>query len=167
MKRIALVIFVMSLAVIAGCSQIQSKIISDVGPIVAADLDSAIAIASTRPATEQQPLACYTGLKAWVNSLPTTAPPLVDVSEAKGLIAGAELARIGILDASTPAAALPPLDQATYNACLVAFADTKIAAIKLAAVVASLSHGAGLAKEAAGLKGQAAALRAASAGVKP
>lgn len=159
MKRIALIIFVACMAAIAGCAQIQARITADVGPIVAADLDSAITVASTRPATEQQPLACYTGLKAWVSSLPTTAPPLADPSSVRGLISAAEVARIGILDASSPAPQLPALDTATYNACLVAFADTKIAAIKLAAVMASLSEGAGIAKAGAALKSQGNALR--------
>jgi hypothetical protein len=146
-----------------GCAQIESKIASDVQPIVHADLQAAIAVAQTRPATEQQTLACYQGLDAWAAALPTTAPPLADPGQVKGLISAAEVARLAVLDASTPAPALPPLDIVTYNACLVAFADTKLAAIKLSAVLAGLAKGGGLAHAAVGLKGQAAALKAAEA----
>lgn len=158
MKTIALVILCMGLAVMAGCAQIEAKVSADVQPILKKDLDAAIVIAQSRPTTEQQSLACYQGLEKWSASFPTTAPSFVDPSQAQGLISGLEVARIGVLDASAPAPALPPLDTATYNACLVAFADTKIAAIKLAAVVAGLAKGAGLANQAAGLKAEAAAL---------
>lgn len=151
-------ILVIVFAFVSGCSQIEAKIDTQVQPIVQADLTAAITIAKERPATEQQPLQCYTGLQTWAASFPTTAPGFVDPSQAQGLISGLEVARIGVLDASAPAPALPPLDTATYNACLVAFADTKIAAIKLAAVVAGLAKGAGLANQAAGLKAEAAAL---------
>jgi hypothetical protein len=160
LKSLALLAAVGMAAVMSGCAQIEAKVSSDVQPILQNDLSAAIAVAKERPTTEQQPLACYTGLQTWVSSFPTTAPGFIDPGQAQGLISGLEVARIGVLDASTPAPALPPLDTATYNACLVAFADTKIAAIKLAGVVAGLAKGAGIAQQAASLKAEAAALRA-------
>lgn len=160
MKTIAVVILCMGLAVMAGCAQIQAKIVADAQPILTADLDKALAVANERPQTEQLPIQCYSGLKTWVASLPSTASTFVDPSQCTGLslICGGEVARIGIEDASAPAPPLPPLDSPTWNACVVAFADTKIAAAKLAAVMAGLAKGAGLANQAAGLKAEAAAL---------
>ena len=151
MKRFALIAMILSLVALAGCAQIQAKIATDVQPVLTADLDQALAAASKRPDTEQLEIQCYSGLKTWTANLPTTAPPLLnpaDTCKGVALICDAELARIGIMDASTPAPPVPPLDRPTYNACLAAFADTKLAAIKLGAVLAGLAKGAGIAKTA-------------------
>jgi hypothetical protein len=136
-------------AAMSGCAQIQAQVLHDVQPILRDDVAAALTIAEKRPTTEQQPIACYSGLQTWVDNLPTTAAPLEDPGQVKGLISGGELVRLGILDASTPAPAIPPLDTATYNACLVAFSDTKMAALKLAAVLSGLAKGRSLGQTAA------------------
>lgn len=109
-----------ALVLLAGCSAIESKVISDVGnaTVTQADLDGAIAMADA--AGDKDAAACYRDVKDFVASQKTAVLPAI-----KGAFSALEAARVAAL---TPPVQVPAQ---LHRDCAVIILDAQETALRL------------------------------------
>jgi len=141
-------LLLVSVACVAGCSQIQAKLNQDVQAASVPDLQAAVADA--KAAGDADGAACWQDVLNYVQALPTSAASSVAPTVA-GVASALEAARIAAAQTSV-GVSVPPIPAQLHRDCAVLIVDAQELAAKLGISAAALSRGAGLAKVAAQLQ---------------
>ena len=142
-------LLILALAVLAGCTQIQAKLDTQVSAVTVPDLQAAIADA--KAANDADGVDCWTQVLDYVQSLPVSSIGTPEPSIV-GVASGIEAARTV---AAQPVPTFPPIPASLHKACAVLVVDSQELALKLGISAAALKTGLGVVK----LQSEAAALK--------